>query len=82
MKYLTVPLYLVAALGMALPAVAEDPELCLDCHEPAEDWQGLSPEEILADAKDKDKKNKRHEDNWELPDEVLEAMIAELLKKQ
>lgn len=80
MKNVTTSLVLAAALGASLAASAGDPELCLDCHEPAEDWAGMSPQEILATAKDK--KIKRHEDNQELSDEVLAAMIAELLKQK
>ncbi len=68
----------VLALG-SMSAVAGDPELCLDCHEPAEDWEGMSPDEILAQAKDME--IKRHADNADLSDEQLKAMIAELLKQ-
>ncbi len=71
---------LVAATALAFGAVtanAGDAELCLDCHEPAEDWEGMTPDEILASAKDAD--IKRHADNADLTDEQLKAMIAELL---
>ncbi len=51
---------------------------CLDCHVPAEDWEGMTPEEILTHAKDMS--NKRHKDNSEFTDDQLKAMIAELLK--
>lgn len=79
MKYLINSLCLVAALGVVLPVQATDPELCLDCHEPAEDWEGMTPAEILAEAKNL--KIKRHADNKDLSDDELAAMIAELLKK-
>ena len=39
---------LVAACGIAIPTLAADPEMCLDCHEPAEDWEGMSADDILA----------------------------------
>lgn len=61
------------------PAFAGDVDLCLDCHEPAEDWEGLSAEEVLAVAKDTG--IKRHADNQELSDEQLQAIVAQLLKK-
>lgn len=79
MKKFATSFYLLAALGLAVAANAEDAEMCLDCHEPAEDWQGMSAQEILAEAKKPD--NKRHDDHRDLPDETLMAMIAELLKK-
>ncbi len=61
------------------PVFAGDADLCLDCHEPAEDWEGMSAQEVLAVAKDAD--IKRHADNQELSDEQLQAIVAELLKK-
>ena len=70
-------LCLAALMGVAQLAVAGDAELCLDCHEPAEDWEGMSQEEILAEAKSAD--IKRHADNMELSDDSLKAIIAELL---
>jgi hypothetical protein len=70
-------LCLATLVGVAQLAVAEDAELCLDCHEPAEDWEGMSEQEILAHAKDAG--IKRHADNLELSDENLKAIIAELL---
>jgi len=70
---------LVAACGIAAPTLAADPELCLDCHEPAEDWEGMSADDILAKAKDMSVK--RHADNADLTDEQLKAMIAELMPK-
>ena len=66
----------VAVSGMAW---AVDPEMCLDCHEPAEDWEGMSAEDILADAKDPGVK--RHADNRELSDDDLKLIISKLLEK-
>ncbi len=60
-----------------LPAVAGDEELCLDCHEPAEDWEGMSAEEVLETAADTS--IKRHADNAEFSEEQLKAIIATLL---
>jgi len=76
-KSLLATMMMVAACGTALPALAADPEQCLDCHEPAEDWEGMSVDEILAAAKDPG--NKRHKDHGDLTDDQLKAMIAELL---
>ena len=70
---------MVVACGSITPALAADPEICLDCHEPAEDWEGMSADEILAAAKDLS--NKRHKDNGDLSDEGLKAIIAELVPK-
>ena len=61
----------------ALPVFAGDADQCLDCHEPAEDWEGLSSEDIMAKAKDPS--NRRHADNQDLSDEQLKAIIAELM---
>ena len=80
MKQVVASLVTAAVLALGpLFAVAGDPELCLDCHVPAEDWEGMSPEEILAEAKNME--IKRHADNADLSDEQLMAMIAELLKQ-
>ena len=79
MKRVVTSLCLFAALVIALPASTADPELCLDCHEPAEDWEGMSTAEVLAEAKNL--KIKRHKDNKDLSDEDLAAIIAVLLKK-
>ena len=61
------------------PVFAGDADLCLDCHVPAEDWEGMSAAEIMAMAKDPD--IKRHADNLELSDEQLQAIMLELLPK-
>ena len=70
---------LVAACGIAAPTLAADPESCLDCHEPAEDWEGMSTDDILAKAKDLT--NKRHADHADVSDEQMKAIIAELMPK-
>jgi hypothetical protein len=56
-----------------------DEELCMECHEPAEDWEDMSREEIIADARDPD--NKRHKDNGALSEEQLGAIISSLLEE-
>jgi hypothetical protein len=66
--------------ALASGAQAQEDALCLDCHEPSEDWQGMTAEEILAKAKDAE--IKRHGDNQELSDEQLKDMIASLLEEQ
>ena len=68
---------LAATLMFSLSAHAGDEELCLDCHEPAEDWEGMSADEILATAADTS--IKRHADNAEFSEEQLKAIIATLL---
>ena len=39
--------YALAGEPAAGTPAAGEPALCLDCHEPASDWQGMSVEEIL-----------------------------------
>jgi hypothetical protein len=70
----TMAITLCAAVASALAA---DEPLCMDCHEPAEDWEGMSREEVLVQAKDPDVK--RHKDNRALSDEQLQVIIVELL---
>lgn len=70
---------IAAAALLSLGALADDDALCLDCHEPAEDWEGLSAEEILETARDTS--IKRHADNAEFSEEQLKAMIASLLEE-
>ncbi len=72
-------LAVTAAALISLGAWAGDEELCLDCHEPAEDWEGMSVEEILAKASDMG--IKRHADNAEYSEEQLRAMITVLLEE-
>ena len=64
----------IVAFGVATPAIAADPELCLECHVPAEDWEGLSADDILEQAKDQG--NRRHKDHADLTDEQLNKMIT------
>jgi hypothetical protein len=78
-RKLTAIFAMTATLGMVAPVFAGDADMCLDCHEPAEDWAGMTPDEILAQAKDAG--NKRHADNADLTDDQLKAMIAELMAK-
>ena len=68
---------IASAIVISLPALAGDEELCLDCHVPAEDWEGMSAEEVLETASDTS--IKRHADNAEFSEEQLKAMIATLL---
>jgi hypothetical protein len=67
----------IAMCAAVAPAMAGDEALCMDCHEPAEDWEGMSREEVLVQAKDPDVK--RHKDNRALSDEELQVIIVELL---
>ena len=64
-------------LLLPLAAQAGDEELCLDCHEPAEDWEGMSAQEGLETAADTS--IKRHADNAEFSEEQLRAIVATLL---
>jgi hypothetical protein len=57
-------------------ALGQDAEACLDCHEPAEDWEGMSVDEIVVLAKDPD--NKRHRDHDGLSDEQLREIVITL----
>jgi hypothetical protein len=63
----------------AAPLLAEeiDADLCLDCHEPAEDWEGMSVDEIMAKAVSPD--ISRHAGNEEASEEQLRQIIGELL---
>ena len=79
MNRIATSLCLAAALGVSTAAFAGDAEVCLDCHEPAEDWEGMSAADILAEAKNAD--IKRHADNMEMSDEALMAIIAELTQE-
>ena len=78
-KTLFASICIVAMCSGTLPALAGDEAMCLDCHEPAEDWEGMSSDEIMADAKDAS--IKRHEDVQDISDEQLKALIAELMPK-
>ena len=76
-KHIFTGLALVTTLGIAAPTLAADPELCLDCHEPAEDWVGMSSEELLTQAMDLS--NKRHKDNAGISADEMKQIIATLM---
>jgi hypothetical protein len=67
-----------ALFSAGLPALAQDtdPNQCLECHEPAEDWAGMTLDEIVVAAKDPE--NKRHERDESLTDEQLKLMIVSI----
>ena len=67
----------VSVGGATSPVLAEEEPACLECHEPAEDWEGMTRAEVLATARDQDVK--RHKDHQELSDEQLKEIIATLL---
>ena len=77
MKRSLIALSAAALLSLGSIAFAGDEELCLDCHEPAEDWEGMSAEEVLEAASDTS--NKRHADNADFSEEQLKVIIATLL---
>ncbi|MEZ5573088.1 MAG: hypothetical protein R3E64_13830 [Halioglobus sp.] len=72
-------LCLWALSGAAVPALAQDtdPNQCLECHEPSEDWAGMTMEQMITAAKNPD--NKRHADHKALTDEQLKLIIGTLL---
>lgn len=76
MKTFLASLAAATLFALAGPALAGDEELCLDCHEPAEDWQGMTAAEIIEQARDTS--IKRHADNAELSDEQLTAIVTSL----
>jgi hypothetical protein len=78
-KKIVAGLCLWSLSGFALPVLAADtdPNQCLECHEPMEDWAGMTVDEIIVQAKGPE--NKRHEANQALTDEELRLMIARLL---
>lgn len=78
-KTIVVGICCLTLAGAVLPTLAADtdPNQCLECHEPAEDWANMSVEEIITDARAPD--NKRHKDNQSLSDEQLRLMIEVLL---
>ena len=77
MKKVLIALSTAALLSLGGSVYAGDEELCLDCHEPAEDWEGMSAEEVFENASDMS--IKRHADNAEFSEEQLKARIATLL---
>jgi hypothetical protein len=80
-KNIVASLCLAAAYSVALPVMSADtdPQQCLECHEPIEDWAGMTVDEIIVDAKAPE--NKRHKANQALSDEELKLMIAVLLPR-
>ena len=70
-------LALTCSFAAAPLTYSGDEDLCMECHEPAEDWEGMSPEAILADAQSPD--NDMHEDNAAFNEEQLKAIITTLL---
>jgi hypothetical protein len=70
-------LALLFSFAMAPTVYSGDEELCMECHEPAEDWEGMSSEAILAEAQSPG--NDMHEDNAGFTAEQLQAMITTLL---
>lgn len=70
-------LMVLASIGIPALAADPDPNQCLECHEPGEDWSGMSVDEIIKAAKAPD--NKRHENNQALSEEQLRLIIATLL---
>ncbi len=78
------PVNYAAAIALALvsiswPAAADEGAECLECHEPAEDWAGISQEEWMKAAMNP--KNKRHKDHMDLTEDQLKAIFAELAPK-
>lgn len=67
----------LAAAVAPVQAGDPDPNQCLECHEPAMDWAGMSVEEIIAAARVPD--NKQHKANESLTDENLRLIIARLM---
>jgi hypothetical protein len=69
----------LALSSVVVPVLAGDPNAnqCLECHEPLEDWQGMTVDEIVADAKAPG--NKRHKDNEAISDEEMRLIVARLM---
>lgn len=78
-RTLLVSLALVASCAIAPHAISDDEEQCMECHEPAEDWEGMDLEEIIALSLDPE--NSRHEENAALSEEQLKAIIIPLLEE-
>jgi hypothetical protein len=67
----------LGAIGVLAQAGNPDPQQCLECHEPIQDWAGMTVDEIIAAAKAPGQKG--HEANQTLSDEELRLIIARLL---
>lgn len=78
-KKLLAGLCLWSLSSVALPVLAadSDPQQCVECHEPTEDWAGMTTEQIIKAARAPD--NKRHKANKDLTDEQLRLMIGVLM---
>ena len=70
-------LALLLSCAMVPHVYSGDEGLCMECHEPAEDWEGMSAEAVLAKAHDPN--NDMHDDNRGFTEEQLKAMITTLL---
>ena len=80
MKFATgIVLAVISVSAVVAPVFAGDADMCLDCHDPADDWEGMSVVEIIAAAKDT--RIRYHVDNRELSEEQLQAIVSRLLKK-
>jgi cytochrome c551/c552 len=75
--HLLAGLALVASVAAIPQVMAQDAADCMECHEPAEDWAGLTVDEIIVKAKDPG--NKRHKGHSGLSDEQLRAIIIPLM---
>jgi hypothetical protein len=69
--------FLIAMSAGAPSVVALDAQACLECHEPAEDWTGMTADEVYAAATSPD--NKRHKENTSVGEAELKAIIAALM---
>lgn len=78
-KKIVAGLCLWSLTSVAIPALAadSDPQQCLECHEPIEDWAGMTTEQIIEGARAPD--NKRHAANQALTDEQLRLIIGVLI---
>ena len=78
-KKLVAGLCLWSLYSVALPVLAADtdPAQCVECHEPIEDWAGMTVDEIIVEATSPE--NKRHEAYQALTDQELRLIIGVLL---
>jgi cytochrome c553 len=77
-----VPILTLAAMALPAAALADHPgeakaEICLDCHEPSEDFAGMSAEEIEAKIRGAQAGEWKHKDVIkELPQEDISDVAA------
>lgn len=78
-KATVVGLCLWSLSSLAIPVLAadSDPQQCLECHEPIEDWAGMTPEQIIEAARAPACKG--HAANQALTDEQLRLIIGVLI---